>query len=47
MVNDGGIPTIVFGPGSIDQAHAIDEYVEIDQVVAAAEMLVALARRLS
>lgn len=46
MVNDGGIPTIVFGPGSIDQAHAIDEYVEIDQVVAAAEMLVALARRL-
>jgi acetylornithine deacetylase len=27
-----GIPTIVFGPGSIDQAHAADEYVEIDQV---------------
>ncbi len=23
-----GIPTIVFGPGSIDQAHAADEYVE-------------------
>jgi acetylornithine deacetylase len=46
MVNDGGIPTIVFGPGSIDQAHSLNEYVEIDQVVAAAEMLVALARRL-
>ncbi|MDB5550289.1 MAG: Acetylornithine deacetylase [Rhizobium sp.] len=45
MVNDGGIPTIVFGPGSIDQAHSLDEYVEIDQVIAAAEMLVALARR--
>lgn len=45
MVNDGGIPTIVFGPGSIDQAHAVDEYVEIDQVVAAAEMLIALARQ--
>lgn len=27
-----GIPTIVFGPGCIDQAHAADEYVEIDQV---------------
>lgn len=27
-----GIPTIVFGPGSIDQAHAADEYVEIDEV---------------
>lgn len=46
MVNNGAIPTIVFGPGSIDQAHSLDEYVEIDQVVAAAEMLVALARRL-
>lgn len=45
MVNDGGIPTIVFGPGSIDQAHSLDEYVEIEQVIAAAEMLVALARR--
>jgi succinyl-diaminopimelate desuccinylase len=46
MVNNGGIPTIVFGPGNIDQAHSFGEYVEIDQVVAAAEMLVALARRL-
>jgi acetylornithine deacetylase len=46
MVNDGGIPTIVFGPGSIDQAHSLHEFVEIDQVVAAAEMLVDLARRL-
>jgi acetylornithine deacetylase len=27
-----GIPTIVFGPGSIDQAHAADEYVEIQPV---------------
>jgi succinyl-diaminopimelate desuccinylase len=45
MVNDGGVPTIVFGPGSIDHAHAVDEYVEINQVVAAAEMLIALARQ--
>lgn len=27
-----GVPSIVFGPGSIDQAHAADEYVAIDQV---------------
>lgn len=44
MVGMGGIPTIVFGPGSIDQAHAIDEFVEIAQVVEAARMLVDLAR---
>jgi acetylornithine deacetylase len=27
-----GIPTIVFGPGSIDQAHGADEWVELSQV---------------
>jgi acetylornithine deacetylase len=33
-----GIPTIVFGPGSIDQAHTAREFVEIDQVVKATEI---------
>ncbi len=32
-----GIPTIIFGPGSIDQAHAAVEYVEIEQVERAEE----------
>lgn len=32
-----GIPSIVFGPGSIDRAHTADEYVEIDQVEKASE----------
>jgi succinyl-diaminopimelate desuccinylase len=27
-----GIPSIVLGPGSIDQAHTVDEYVELEQV---------------
>jgi len=27
-----GIPSIVFGPGSIDRAHTADEYVELEQV---------------
>lgn len=31
-----GIPTILFGPGSIDQAHSVDEFVELDQVTQAA-----------
>lgn len=30
-----GIPSFVFGPGSIDRAHAAEEYVEIDQVLKA------------
>ena len=27
-----GIPSVIFGPGSIDQAHTVDKYVDIDQV---------------
>ena len=36
-----GVPTVVFGPGSIAQAHTADEWIEIAQVDAAAEILVA------
>jgi len=32
-----GIPSIVFGPGSIDRAHTADEYVELDEVERAFE----------
>jgi succinyl-diaminopimelate desuccinylase len=41
-----GTPCVIFGPGRIEQAHAIDEYVDMDEVVRGAEMLVALASRL-
>lgn len=39
-----GTPTVVFGPGSIEQAHAHDEYVELNQVARAAEILIDLAQ---
>lgn len=32
-----GVPSIIFGPGSIDQAHAAVEYVECEQVLRAEE----------
>ena len=41
-----GTPTVIFGPGRIEEAHAIGEYVDMDEVVRGAEMLVALAERL-
>ncbi|PZX12886.1 acetylornithine deacetylase [Palleronia aestuarii] len=44
MVNLSAIPTIVFGPGRIEEAHSIDEFVEVADVVLAARMLVDLAR---
>jgi acetylornithine deacetylase len=34
-----GVPAVVFGPGDIAQAHTVGEYVELDQVVAAGEIL--------
>ena len=33
---DRAIPTVIFGPGSINQAHIVDEYVEIQDVIDAA-----------
>jgi acetylornithine deacetylase len=34
-----GVPTVVFGPGSIEQAHTADEWIALDQVAAAAASL--------
>lgn len=40
-----GVPTVVFGPGSIRQAHADDEWIDLDDVERAARVLAELARR--
>ena len=34
-----GVPSVVFGPGSIDQAHTKDEYIELPQLEVAGETL--------
>ncbi|MCU0718022.1 MAG: M20/M25/M40 family metallo-hydrolase, partial [Pirellula sp.] len=41
-----GIPTIIFGPGSIDQAHAAVEYVELSQVENAYQFYLEVMRNL-
>ncbi|MGL4311657.1 MAG: acetylornithine deacetylase [Paracoccaceae bacterium] len=43
LFRQAGIPTVVCGPGSIEQAHRPDEYIEIDQLRACAEFLRRLA----
>jgi acetylornithine deacetylase len=45
LVNVGGIPTVLFGPGDVRVAHMADEYVPIDQLRAAAETLILTALR--
>jgi acetylornithine deacetylase len=40
-----GVPSVVFGPGSIAQAHTADEWVPLDEVTAASEILFEFVRR--
>jgi acetylornithine deacetylase len=40
LVHHGGTPTVIFGPGHVRVAHAADEYVPLDQVIACAQSLV-------
>jgi succinyl-diaminopimelate desuccinylase len=44
MRNQAGIPAVVCGPGSIAQAHGIDEWVEVSQLVDAAAAYAELYR---
>lgn len=37
-ISASGVPAVVFGPGSIDQAHTKDEWIAIDQLEKAAEI---------
>jgi acetylornithine deacetylase len=39
-----GVPTVVFGPGSIDQAHTSDEFIRIAELQVGAEILYQIAR---
>lgn len=37
-ISAGGVPSMVFGPGSINQAHTKDEWISIDELEKAAEV---------
>jgi acetylornithine deacetylase len=41
-----GVPAVVCGPGSITQAHTLDEYVEVEQVAAAVHLYLRAIDRL-
>jgi acetylornithine deacetylase len=38
-ISAAGVPSVVFGPGSIAQAHTADEWVPLDELAAASEIL--------
>ncbi|HVR33022.1 MAG TPA: ArgE/DapE family deacylase [Acidimicrobiia bacterium] len=39
FVQEAGIPTVMYGPGSVRHAHAANEHVSLDEVVVCAEVL--------
>jgi len=38
-IASAGVPTVVFGPGSIEQAHTADEWIDVEQLHCAVEVL--------
>jgi acetylornithine deacetylase len=45
LVNEGGIPTVLFGPGNVRRAHRPDESVPIDDLLVVVRTIVVLALR--
>jgi acetylornithine deacetylase len=43
LFNEAGIPTIVCGPGSMDQGHKPDEFISLEQLSNCDAMLARLA----
>ena len=41
LINHGGIPTVMYGPGNVAVAHAADEHVPLAEVAQCAETLAA------
>ena len=44
LLNEAGIPAVCFGPGDISLAHAAEEYIPLDEIDRATDVLTALAR---
>ena len=39
-----GVPTVVFGPGSIRQAHTADEFIEVDELQRGTDLFYRIAQ---
>ena len=43
-IGGAGVPTIVFGPGSIRQAHTADEFIDLSELKRGADLFQAIAQ---
>ena len=46
LFQNSGISTVICGPGSINQAHTVDEYITYDQLKKCLKMLVSLKEKM-
>ncbi|MDX1494093.1 MAG: M20/M25/M40 family metallo-hydrolase, partial [Longimicrobiales bacterium] len=46
FLNEAGIPAVCFGPGSIEQAHTDDEWIDVAEIRSCADILESFARSL-
>mgnify|MGYP001183859044 FL=1 len=46
LFQNSGISTVICGPGSIDQAHTVDEYITYDQLKECLKMLISLKEKM-
>jgi acetylornithine deacetylase len=44
FTNHGGIPAVLYGPGSIFDAHTVNEHVDLEEVVTATKVLACIVR---
>ena len=42
LVNQGKIPSVIYGPGFLKQAHTIDEFIKIDTLLEASKVYATL-----
>jgi acetylornithine deacetylase len=47
FLNEAGVPAVCYGPGSIEQAHTDDEWIDVGEIVTCASVLERFARELS
>ncbi len=45
FTNHGGIPAVLYGPGNVLNAHTVDEFVDLEEVVAATKVLAFIVSR--
>lgn len=46
FLNEAGVPAVCFGPGSIEQAHTADEWIDVEEIGRCADVLERFAREI-